>query len=168
MTNIRSTTTRAISPNSPKLQEVAHALSDIEKKNAKLQSAYNRLQEQLKTVNTQIEGLGLADRILGQINQGILFVNIRGVITTYNLAAEKLLNIKRKKVLSQQYWNSFGDDQFGFSMRRALLRLKATGTYQATLHGRVCEIAAKVVKAGSPSQLGIMVFIRSDIDSHGH
>lgn len=63
--------------------------------------------------------------ILCNISQGILFVDLRGKVTTYNAALEKILEMEPQKVLFKPFWKSFTDDLFGFSMRKALEEKKS-------------------------------------------
>lgn len=58
--------------------------------------------------------------ILGNISQGILFVDLEGIITTYNPAAENILEIDHLDLLFNHFSNFFEDDALGFSMKEAL------------------------------------------------
>lgn len=59
-------------------------------------------------------------RILDHIVQGILFIDFRGVVTTYNKTAEAMLGVSQEQVLFHPFWNHFSDTLFGFSLRDAL------------------------------------------------
>lgn len=100
-----------------------------------LAAAYEGLKEQFKAVNLELEESNrqlklkiteldvityYLDSILSNISQGILFIDLIGNITTYNAAAEKILEVDRLDVLFQPFWNCFPDTHFGFSMHRAL------------------------------------------------
>ncbi len=60
--------------------------------------------------------------LLNHIPQGILFIDLEGIVTTYNPAAQALLERDPLDVLFNSYWTFFEDDLFGFSMRAALKR----------------------------------------------
>lgn len=58
--------------------------------------------------------------ILDHVSQGILFIDLQGVVTTYNQAAEDALGVPSKTVLHRPFWDYFPDSLFGFSLRDAL------------------------------------------------
>lgn len=58
--------------------------------------------------------------ILDNIVQGILVLDINGIVTTYNKAAEKILGIAADDVIGKKFWHNFRDEDFGFSMYEAL------------------------------------------------
>ena len=57
---------------------------------------------------------------LNSSEKGVLFVNLIGIVTTYNDTAEDLLGVPREKVISHPFSTSFEDKLFGFSMQQAL------------------------------------------------
>ncbi|MGZ3732440.1 MAG: two-component system sensor histidine kinase NtrB [Parachlamydiaceae bacterium] len=77
--------------------------------------------------------------------KGVIFIDLDGTITTYNETAEKLLNVPRKKVLNQPYWNLFDDEFLGFSMKKALSDKIADTGKQIILTERPLEIDAAFV-----------------------
>ncbi len=58
--------------------------------------------------------------ILNSLSQGILYIDLQGIVTTYNYAAEAILGVTGKEVLHKSFWDNFDDDFFGFSMRSAI------------------------------------------------
>lgn len=66
--------------------------------------------------------------ILNNVSQGILFINLKGLVTTYNQAAEDALGISAEDVLNQSFWDHFPDLVFGFSLREALESQTALNT----------------------------------------
>lgn len=81
--------------------------------------------------------------ILANIVQGILFIDLHGVINTYNKAAESILDIPSEKVLFHSFWDVFQDEQLGFSMREALekkISLKAHCLSYLSPNDLHCEI----------------------------
>nr|MBA3817065.1 PAS domain S-box protein [Parachlamydiaceae bacterium] len=85
--------------------------------NLELQEANNKLQHKVSELDLITEYL---NSILNNINQGIIFVDLQGLITTYNHAAETIIGIKRELVILNYFWDIFGDRTFGFSMEEAL------------------------------------------------
>jgi signal transduction histidine kinase len=62
------------------------------------------------------------------MNQGILFIDLNGIVTTYNKAAEDILGLAGPKVLAKTFWESFSDSVFGFSIKKALASKEAPAT----------------------------------------
>jgi len=58
--------------------------------------------------------------ILRHMSQGLLFINLKGFVTTYNKAAEQLLERSRKEVLYNPFSAHFEDSLFGFSIKKAI------------------------------------------------
>ncbi len=119
----------------------AFELFNLETQN--LAGAYEALKDQFKAVNLELEESNrqlklkiseldvityYLDSILSNISQGILFIDLIGNVTTYNAAAEKILEVDRLDVLFQPFWNRFTDEHFGFSMRRVLKNKRAPHT----------------------------------------
>lgn len=126
-----------------KMGALIHAFELFNQETQNLASAYEGLKEQFKAVNLELEESNrqlklkiseldvityYLDSILSNISQGILFIDLIGNITTYNAAAEKILEVERLDVLFQPFWNSFPDEHFGFSLRRALKNKRAPHT----------------------------------------
>lgn len=93
-----------------------------------LQERFNTLQADLHKTHTQLYSklaefdfvTTYLDAILHHISQGILFIDLSGMITTYNSAAEEALGIKQAEALFHPFWALFPDTIFGFSVREAL------------------------------------------------
>lgn len=101
----------------------------------RLEAAYSDLKAQFKDVNVELEEtnrklnnkifefhimMNYLTNILQNMSQGILFIGLNGIITTYNHTAEKFLKHESEKVLFNNFWEVFPDDFFGFSMKEAL------------------------------------------------
>lgn len=71
--------------------------------------------------------------IISNISQGLIFIDIHGVVITYNEAAKAILEVDALDVLYTSFWTYFSDDLFGFSMRKALSMQKSPGTTFATI-----------------------------------
>jgi PAS domain-containing protein len=100
----------------------------------RLETAYSGLQERFKGVqqtvqesNTRLAGklaeLDFTSRylktILDHISQGILFIDLNGIVTTYNSAAQKILQIPEKDLLFHHFHTYLDDSFLGFSVREA-------------------------------------------------
>lgn len=100
----------------------------------RLEMTYKHLQERFKAVqvtlqesNTRLGGklaeLDFISRyleaILHHMSQGILFIDINGIVTTYNTAAQKILQIPEKELLFHLSTDFFEDTFFGFSLDKA-------------------------------------------------
>lgn len=118
-----------------KAASLDHAFELFQLETEKLAKAYFNLQKKFESVQleaqdtnlqlkTKIQELDFAsnylENILNQMSQGLLFVDVTGIITTYNRSAEILLGKPASSVHMQSFWNVFPDELFGFSMRRAL------------------------------------------------
>jgi len=64
------------------------------------------------------------DILLNNLLQGIICINSAGIITTYNLAAEKMLGLNQQSALNSPFLNHFKDSIFGFSIQKALKEKK--------------------------------------------
>jgi signal transduction histidine kinase len=60
------------------------------------------------------------DTILSHISQGILFIDLKGIVTTYNSAAVEMFEIGANQLLFHPIWDFFSDSAFGFSFKEAL------------------------------------------------
>ena len=119
------------------------------KETERLDTAYASIREQFSAVNKKLEETNerlankvqelhvltsYLDNILSNMAQGLLFVDLGGHITTYNQAAEDILDSPRDQVLFQSYAEHFSDHLLGFSMSQALQTVQAPKTTFATLN----------------------------------
>ncbi|MBA2369015.1 MAG: PAS domain-containing protein [Candidatus Protochlamydia sp.] len=65
------------------------------------------------------------EAILNHISQGIIFINLNGIVTTCNFAAEEILGLKIEKCLYHPFTDFFNDASFGFSLEEALKTKKS-------------------------------------------
>jgi PAS domain S-box-containing protein len=101
----------------------------------RLEGAYNSLKEEFTAIHLELEAMNkklirkvaeldittyYLESILGNISQGLLFIDLNGDVMTYNDTAEKILGKSRESVLFHNFWLNFSDNLFGFSMREAL------------------------------------------------
>lgn len=93
-----------------------------------IQEQYRSIQLSLQDTHTKFEGklaeldftTRYLDAILQHISQGLLFIDLNGMVTTYNQAAEDIFGKKSSATLFRTVWESFSDDCFGFSLKEAL------------------------------------------------
>lgn len=102
--------------------------------------------------------------ILDHISQGILFVNLQGVVTTYNQAAEDALGIPIKQILHHHFWDCLPDDIFGFSLREALqsqTSLKTMFSSWTLPDGRVHHLEIDTSFVIKERHQGMIILIRN-------
>lgn len=102
---------------------------------ARLESAFNGLKEQFQFLNLELQETNeklhqkIAELntitnylkcVLDNMVQGILFVDINGIVTTCNRSAENILRTDSQALLFHSFWDHFDDRVFGFSIRHAL------------------------------------------------
>lgn len=100
----------------------------------RLEMTYRNLQEKFKAVqatlqesHTRLAGklaeLDFTSRyletILHHISQGILFIDLNGIVTTYNAAAQQILQIPEADLLFHSFNERFEDHFLGFSLKEA-------------------------------------------------
>ncbi len=137
--------------------EAAHAqlTKDFQDVNVELDQANTRLSQKLLELDTSTSYL---KNILTNMSQGLLFINKASIVTTYNKSAETILGRSAVEVLFEPFEQSFDDQAFGFSIKKALANKIAPPTTTVTLrpstaHTQVLEVDARYVvkKDGSES-----------------
>lgn len=123
----------------------------------RLEMTYQNLQDRFKEVQSTLEDsrtrlagklaeLDFASRyleaILHHMSQGILFIDMQGVVTTYNLAAQRLLRIPEKELLFHSLTDFFEDRFLGFSLQQAFETQKCprTSFVSCTIQERKLEL----------------------------
>jgi signal transduction histidine kinase len=100
--------------------------------------------------------------------RGIIQIDLNGIITGYDSLAQKLLNVPKEKVLYRHFSDSFSDEYFGFSMKKALAKRLIPSTLNApspTLN--FIEVEALFISQESPLPTvqtlgnGVMIILRS-------
>lgn len=112
-----------------------------------LTRSYTDLKNHLSEISSQLESTNLEitkkvaqldtlshylQSILHNISQGIVFVRFNGIITTFNPAAEKILERDSLDLLYTPFWDHFEDDVLGFSLKEALKAKKGPETIFST------------------------------------
>lgn len=158
--------TEAFSLFSEETQRLERAYKDLQKRfsdvNAQLKDTNTRLQEKVLELDITTQYL---NSILSNITQGIVFVGTTGLVTTYNVAAERILEKNRYDVLFNPFESNFDNSFFDFSMEDALEQLKAPE--QGHLHytspsgqQKELSISTSFVISDDDSMTGIIVLIR--------
>ncbi len=142
--------TQAVSEDASQQHRMEHltkAFDLFSKEAERLEKSYADLKDQFKDINLELQATVeelkkklieldaityYLDSILSNISQGILFINLNGDVTTYNEAAQHILQMHSHTVLFHSFWENFTDDFFGFSMRESLSLQQPTGTKYAS------------------------------------
>lgn len=139
-----------------KLDSLTQAFSLFTTETERLTDSYQKLSEEFQDTTKQlsiknddlikkVSQLDVITRylhnILNSISHGIMFIDLNGIISTYNGAAEAILEKDNLDVLYSSFWDHFPDDQFGFSIGEALSTRQAPETVFTTI-----ETPSKKVK----------------------
>jgi len=115
-------------------------LKTLSLESERLRLAHTSLQEHFKDVQLHLEetntklyakiaeldfSKSYLESILSNITQGILFIDLNGMVTTCNSAAEKILGMASPDILYHTFGDLFADEAFGFSFKQALQSKKA-------------------------------------------
>lgn len=144
-------------------------------KSKQLEAAFDSLNQQFESLNLELQDSNymlqnkvaeldvLANylkNIFDNMVQGILVLDLNGMVTTCNAAAEKILGIKSQKILFKRFWDLFEDNLFGFSMHTALnldpSARHETATYNI-LHG---QSELEIVTAYAGQDQGLILMLR--------
>ena len=154
------------------LTEAFHRFSE---ETERLEKAYQQLQEKFLSVSTQLEEtdqrlqkkmieLDLVthylQNIVTHIQEGILFIGQNGQITTFNSAAEKILGVKQKAILFQNFWKFFPDDFLGFSLEEALKQHTAPSLIHMPHKDKELEVSISFVSKGPKDHQGAVLLFR--------
>lgn len=114
----------------------------------RLERAYNSLKDEFAVIHKELESTNknlirkvaeldmmsfYFQSLISKMSQGLLFVDLNGDVTTYNMEAENILDIPATTILFSNFWAHLDDDQFGFSMREALANRSSPQTVFTTL-----------------------------------
>lgn len=100
----------------------AHLHTQFRKVNQKLEETNERLSVKVQELHILTNYL---DNILSRMSQGLIFIDLSGSMTTYNEAAEEILEKPVTQLLYQKFSDFFEDKQFGYSMTCAIKEKKA-------------------------------------------
>lgn len=101
----------------------------------RLETAYSTLKGEYQSANKELENInfelsekvkelkelaGYLENILTHISQGLIFIDVSGIVTIFNPAIAAICSKKKEDVLGRNFSDVFPDDYFGFSMKKAL------------------------------------------------
>lgn len=130
-----------------KLALLGKAFELFSQETSRLETAYSAMKEQFMALNLELEQSNrqlkakvveldavshYLNSILSNLSQGIVFIDLNGLVTTYNRTAEAILGVEMENALFNQFWENFPDDMFGFSLREVLSTGKSPQTSLAT------------------------------------
>ena len=120
------------------LQERFHSVQSI------LQESHTRLAGKLAELDFVSRYL---EAILHHISQGIIFIDLQGIVTTYNAAAQQLLQIQEKDFLFRPFADFFDDAFFGFSLKEvfATKQCPCGGLVSINQKGQVIELEVEAI-----------------------
>jgi len=175
--------TNAITGNQTAEQKIASLTKAFElfsQETLRLEEAYQNLKKQFQSVNLQLEDTNhelqkkvqeldltshYLNSILNNMTQGILCIDHSGLVTTYNHAAAKILDISTEEVLFQPFSHHFADDFFQFSVQESLTSGKAPHSTYSTIkkEGKTpleLEVSTSFVKTQDSTYQGLIILFR--------
>lgn len=108
-----------------------------------LSMTYRSLEDRFKSLQDSLQGESIRESgklaeldfisryletILDHISQGILFIDINGIVTTYNVAAQKILQVPPQQLLMHHFCDCFDDLFLGFSIKDSLMQKQCPKT----------------------------------------
>ncbi|MFQ5449177.1 MAG: ATP-binding protein [Nitrospinaceae bacterium] len=148
--------------------EIGILVQSFNKMTAELKESQRRIQhahEDLKTTNIELERRrNYIETILVHIGAGVVSVDKKGRVTTFNKAAEKILGINAAQVFSSSYKDAF-DPSFHNPIRKMILRMseKRKGSLEEQMDIRVGEsnltllVNIQVLKDTRDKYLGLVI-----------
>ena len=141
-------------------------LECIKNEKISLEATVLKLMQDLQEKSKQLDRVTYyLDSIVKNINEGLIFVNHTGIITTFNSAAEKILGLRQKDILFTAFGEKFSDTAFGFSLSKALKKLDCPGISYSkyVFKGKIekeLEISISPVYRRGRVQQGIILVVR--------
>ena len=161
------------------MKHLTNAFSLFSKEAKRLQNSYDILEDRFNLVNKKLlekekdltstindldSITSYLNNILKNISQGILFIDLDGIITTYNSSCEKILEKDSKTILFNSYLDNFADDFFGFSMKDALFfkssQKMSFVNFNIKNEKKEVEVTTSFVFDCPPSYQGIIIMLR--------
>ena len=172
-------------------ERLVQALKEFSLETERLQSHYHALQERFKEIQHGLRESHIRssaklveldfishylDAILQAMSQGLIFIDLNGVVTTYNTAAENLMGVLQKQILFHPFTDFFPENVFGFSLQEIFDTKQAPSTsfFSWTHQGKVKEMEVEAtfvsmsqaaypidIRQAAPSSIqGLLVLIR--------
>lgn len=160
---------------SERMETLTEAFHQFSEETKRLEKAYQLLEEKFRSVSRQLEEtdhrlqkkiveLDLVthylQNIVTHIQEGILFIGQNGLISICNEAAEKILGVKQKTILFQNFWKFFSNDFLGFSLEEALKHHAAPSLVHLTHKEKELEVSISFVSEGSQEHQGVVLLFR--------
>jgi PAS domain S-box-containing protein len=161
------------------VRHLSTAFQLFSEETGRLKEASAKLQQRLQTVNQELAQAHRSlvqkvaelnrvthylDNILQNISQGIVFIDLDGIVTTLNDTASRLLGVAAQEVLFKSVWTRFPDDLFGFSLREALrFNLAQRLIYKTIQQGteaKELEISTTFIFEGPKTYHGLIILLR--------
>ena len=149
-----------------RILKLTNAFNLFSKETCRLEKAYESLQDRFEMVSEQLEQSNRKlNGILSYMSQGIFFINLKGVVTIYNMAAEKIVGKDRKEVLFKNVKELFNDDLFGFSLLEALGNRAAPEATMSSIpqqdnEFKEVEVTTSFVLDGPEEHQGLILLLR--------
>lgn len=171
--------------------DLEQAFKQFSLETERLEITYSTLQERFCTIQQSLQEshIRLAGKlaeldfvsrylesILHHISQGILFIDLNGIVTTYNASAQQILQIPEKDLLFHPFHDSFDDQFLGFSLKEAFITKQCPGvtflSWKKETNSIELEVEATFVSmsqqayplahryASSPPIQGLLVLLR--------
>ena len=154
------------------IRHLARAFSLFSKETARLKKSYRVLEQEYersreemhRVLSQKVQKLNalsfFLNNILKKITQGILFIDLSGVVTIMNEEAERILKRDAKQLLFKRFWNFFPDDFFRFSMRDALNFGLCQKASYVPFDSKEIEISTTFVFEGPKASHGMILILR--------
>jgi PAS domain S-box-containing protein len=101
-----------------------------------------------------------AAALLPRLLEGILMVDLEGVIQVANEVVLKLFGLEMQLTVGQRFWDVFSDDHFGFSMRESLRYGIPHRLIYKSFKNKELEITTSFLYEGPKNEHGFLLFIR--------
>jgi signal transduction histidine kinase len=117
-----------------------------------------RLQEsQERFLSTPSDATYFLQTILQSMHEGIVFINLDGIITLINPYARKTLNLT---ISGSRFWDILPDEYFGFSMKEAIHFGISHKLLYRNILSKELEISTIFFSQGSKSSHGLIIWFR--------
>ena len=167
------------------MKHLAKAFALFSQETQRLKSSYTRLQKRFDDVHEELEKTNIQLRkkindlntlsnylnnILNNISQGIIFIDLDGIITTFNPEAQMILEKKQDDVLFKHFSDNFCDEYFGFSIRKNLnLSLSYKQSYIDISIGektKKLEISTRFIHDAQKPYRGMIILLKDITKMH--
>ncbi|NGX56432.1 MAG: Sensor protein ZraS [Candidatus Anoxychlamydiales bacterium] len=135
-------------------QNMQQRLDLVKKELEKNQNTLKRKVEDLRSTTTYL------NNILKNSSQGIIFIDMDQIITTFNKEAINILEIEEIDILFNKYNDFFKDDFFGFSIKDALKYESIKNLNYVNFKNKEIEVTTSFIKNTPKNQMGIIIMLK--------